>query len=388
MLVSRFPYPLDKGDKLRAFYQLQELSRHYDVTLAAISDEAISQEQRQAVQNYCREMHVFKIGFLSKVFHLAAGFFNKRPFQTGYFYSWSAARKIKALINQSKFDHIYCQLIRTTEYVKNEHRIPKTLDYMDALSAGIQRRIDQQPLYRRWLFRSEARRLANYERAIFDYFEHTTIISEQDRELIQHPDRKKIHIVPNGIHSSFFESPAVEVKHDFVFVGNMSYPPNIEAVQFIADHILPEFEGATLLVSGSSPSPQIRNLAQRTPQIHVTGWVDDIREAYCSGRIFLAPMLIGTGMQNKLLEAMALGVACVTTPLANNAIQATDKTEIMVGSTKEELIAAIRVLHENPEFSRKLSQAGSRFIRKNYSWEKSVGELIEIMEQAYGKKGG
>lgn len=388
MLVSRFPYPLDKGDKLRAFYQLQELSRKYDVTLAAISDETISKEQLQAVKKYCKEMYVFKISFASKVLHLAAGFFNKRPFQTGYFYSWSAARKIKSLINQSKFDHIYCQLIRTTEYVKNEHRIPKTLDYMDALSAGIHRRIGQQPFYKRWLFRSEARRLVDYERAIFDYFEHTTIISEQDRELIQHPDRKKIHIIPNGIHSGFFEAPKVEAKHDFVFVGNMSYPPNIEAVQFIADHILPEFEGASLLVSGSSPGPQIRNLAQRVPQIHVTGWVDDIREAYCSGKIFLAPMLIGTGMQNKLLEAMALGIACVTTPLANNAIQATNNTEIMVGSAKEELIAAIRVLRENPKFSLQLSQAGSAFIRKNYSWEKSVSELLEIMEKAYGKKGG
>jgi len=388
MLVSRFPYPLDKGDKLRAFYQLQELSKHYDVTLVAISDETISHEQHQAVKDYCREMHVFKIGFFSKALHLAAAFFHKRPFQTGYFYSWTAARKIRQLINLSGFEHIYCQLIRTTEYVKNEHRIPKTLDYMDALSAGIQRRIGQQAWYSRWIFRSEARRLANYERSIFDYFEHTTIISEQDRELVQHPDRKKIHIIPNGIHSSFFDKPFVEARHDFVFVGNMSYPPNVEAVQFIAEHILPEFEGATLLVSGSSPSVQIRNLAQRNPRIHVTGWVNDIREAYCSGQIFLAPMLIGTGMQNKLLEAMALGVPCVTTPLANNAIRATNKLEIMVGSTKEELIAAICILREDPAFSQALSRAGSAFIRKNYSWEKSVGELCKIMEQAYGKKGG
>ncbi|OFZ67401.1 MAG: hypothetical protein A3D92_19290 [Bacteroidetes bacterium RIFCSPHIGHO2_02_FULL_44_7] len=388
MLVSRFPYPLDKGDKLRAFYQLQELSRYYDVTLVAISDETISPKKHQAVKDYCREMYIFKIGFVSKVLHLAAGFFHKRPFQTGYFYSWTAARKIQQLIDASNFEHVYCQLIRTTEYVKNEHRVPKTLDYMDALSAGIQRRIGHQAFYSRWLFRSEARRLSNYERSIFDYFEHTTIISEQDRELIQHPDRKKIHIIPNGIHSSFFNVPNIEAKHDFVFVGNMSYPPNVEAVQFIADHILPAFKGATLLVSGSSPAPQIRNLAQHNPQIHVTGWVDDIREAYCSGKIFLAPMFIGTGMQNKLLEAMALGVPCVTTPLANNAIRAANNLEIMVGSTKEELIDAIHILRENPEFSKALSKAGSAFIRAHYSWEKSVAELRKIMELAYGKKGG
>ncbi len=380
MLVSRFPFPLEKGDKLRAYYQLMELQKTYDVTLVALSDKAVSTEQMDAIRAFCKDIHVFRLGFFTKSIQLFRCLFNGKPFQTGYFYNWKASAAIRKLIANGNYDHIYCQLLRTTEYVKNEHRIPKTLDYMDALSAGIRRRVELQPFYRKWVFRSEARRLAAYERNIFDYFEHKTIISEQDRTLIQHPDRDKIHIVPNGIHSSFFERPEINTDHDFVFVGNMSYPPNIEAVQYIAKHVLPAFPKATFLISGSSPDPVVKALAQRNERIDITGWIDDIRTSYCRGKIFLAPMMIGTGMQNKLLEAMALGVPCVTTPLANNAIRATHEKEIMVGDDVESILNALRRLLENPSFAETIGKAGSEFVKTEYSWEKSVSELVDIMQ--------
>lgn len=380
MLVSRFPYPLEKGDKLRAYYQLQELCRYYEVTLVAISGEKVSAAQMEEISKYCKAVYIGKTTLLSRAIHTSRCFLNNRPFQTGYFYSWKIAAMVRRLIANERFDHIYCQLLRTAEYVKNEHRIPKTLDYMDALSAGIQRRIDQQPWYKRWIFKAEARRLAAYERSVFDYFEHKTIISAQDRELIQHPERRQIHIIPNGIHASFFEHPKVSQEYDFVFVGNMSYPPNMEAVRFIVSRLLPEFPGTTLLVSGSSPDPSLIQLSRKNPHVHITGWVDDIRASYCRGKIFLAPMMIGTGMQNKLLEAMALGIPCVTTPLANNAIGAAHEKEIMVGNSPEELIEGIHRLRTDADLYAGIAENASNFVRRTYSWEKSVRELTEVMK--------
>lgn len=380
MLVSRFPFPLEKGDKLRAYYQLQELSAHYSVHLVAISEKEITRAQHDAVSPYCAEIHIYRIHWFSKLVQLSLAFFHKRPFQTAYFFSWKAQWSIRKLLRTHQFAHIHCQLIRVTEYVKNEHHIPKTLDYMDALSAGIQRRIAHQPLHRRWIFRMEARRLSQYERLIFDYFEHHTIISSQDRELILHPDKHRIHIVPNGIHLSFFEKRARDIIHDFVFVGNMSYPPNVEAVKYLATYILPAFPESTLLVSGASPDKQILQLAAANPHIKVSGWVEDIRDSYLSAQLFLAPMMIGTGMQNKLLEAMALGLPCITTPLANNAIKATNGSEIIVAKTPEEFIEAIKELRINAELQTKLAQNGSDFVRKQYSWKKSVLLLVEIMQ--------
>jgi len=252
---------------------------------------------------------------------------------------------------------------------------------MDALSTGIQRQIKLQAFYKRWIYKLESERLVKYEQSIFDYFENKTIISEQDKQLIHHPEKEKIICVPNGIDGSFFEQITFHKEFDFVFVGNMSYPPNVEAVHFIAEEIMPAYTNSTLLISGASPSSSVRSLAESNPNITLTGWVDDIRTSYAKGKIFLAPMMIGTGMQNKLLEAMALEVSCVTTSLANNAIKATHKKEIMVGENAKELIACIRTLQEDADFSKKLGAEGSAFVKQHYSWKKSTGKLIELIDR-------
>jgi len=378
MLVSRFPFPLDKGDKLRAFYQLKELSKTYKVTLIALTDKPVSDEHMKQVSKFCSSIHVFNLPWHLRVIGMLRCLTNNRPYQTGYFYNYKAHQRIKGLIKRHQFAHIYCQLIRTTEYVKNVHSIPKTLDYMDALSAGIQRRIDKQPWYKKWIFKSESKRLIKYEQYIFDYFENKVIISSQDRQLIHHPEHDTIHCIPNGINGSFFDEITCEKDHTFVFVGNMSYPPNIDAVHYIAEKILPSFPEANLLISGASPSASLQQLAETNKQITLTGWVDDIRTSYARGKIFLAPMTIGTGMQNKLLEAMAMKIPCVTTPLANNAIQATHNQEVMVGATPEELIKCIEQLLQDPAKCNSLAESASKYVQNSYSWSKSAEQLVDL----------
>lgn len=377
VIVSRFPFPLDKGDKLRAYHQVKELSKQFNVTIVALSDSVISKEQYASVENICDELHVYRLTKLSKVWNMILSFLKKEPIQVGYFYRRIIYTKINALINEKKFDHIYCQLIRTTEYVKNIHHIPKTLDYMDALSAGIKRQVKRQPFYLKWIYKLEAVRLEKYEQYIFDYFENKTIISEQDKNLIKHPEKESIISIPNGIDDSFFEKLTLKPEFDFVFVGNMSYPPNIEAVKYISDHILPAFPHSSLLISGSTPAKSVLKLTENNAQITLTGWVDDIKTSYRKGQIFLAPMMIGTGMQNKLLEAMAIGIPCVTTSLANNAIKAVHGESVMVGENADELISCINQLRNNNELRVEVSRLGSEFIEKHYSWDKSVLNMIK-----------
>jgi len=379
IIVSRFPYPLDKGDKLRSYYQIVELSMNFDITLVALTDFDISKKDEKQVSKYCDSVHIYKLNWFTKTINLFLCLLTKKPFQTGYFYSQKINKRIKELIKVNQYKHIYCQLIRTSEYVKKEYEITKTIDYMDALSAGISRRVNMQPFFKKLVFKSEANRLIKYERHIFDFFENKTIISEQDKNLIQHPERGNIVCVPNGIDKLFFESLKKTQEYDFVFVGNMSYPPNVDAVHYIAEKILPSFPEATLLVSGLSPHKSLVSLAKKDPRITVTGWVKDIRTSYSKGKIFLAPMFIGTGMQNKLLEAMAMKIPCVTTPLANNAIHARNGLEIMVGKNDKEIISCIKKLREDPQFSNDLSIAASSFVKNNYSWQETVSILKEII---------
>ncbi|MFK7783623.1 MAG: glycosyltransferase [Crocinitomicaceae bacterium] len=380
MLVSRFPYPLEKGDKLRAYHQLKELHKHFDVTLFAVSNHEIPAEHYEKVKSYCSEIVIQRQSALQKGWNIFRSALNGTPYQVGYFFSSKGHKKIKQLLKEGSFKHTYCQLIRMSEYVKNEHSIPKTLDYMDALSAGIQRRIGKQPFYKQWIFKSEAKRLKRYESLMFDFFENRTVISKQDQQLIMHPNSSEIVCIPNGIDASFFEEVHQDKTHDFVFVGNMSYPPNVEAIDYISKKILPLFPNRTLLVSGSSPSKRVKKIAAENPKIELTGWVDDIRTSYASGRIFLAPMMIGTGMQNKLLEAMAMGVPCITTPLANNPIGTKENKEILVASTVDEFKTAIETLLNDSTKYADIQQSARSFVEEHHHWTKTTSRLVELID--------
>jgi glycosyltransferase involved in cell wall biosynthesis len=308
-------------------------------------------------------------------------FLSKKPLQVGYFYSYRGHLKIKHILKEVEPKYIYCQLIRVSEYVKNYHACPKTLDYMDALSVGMERRISKASIPAKWLFGTESKRLKNYERAIFDYFETKTIISEQDRDLIFHPNNQKIKCIPNGIDSSFFDELQIKKEFDLVFIGNLSYAPNVEAVEFIAKHILAQNKNLTCLISGATPNLAIQKICKNSSQITLQGWTEDIRSAYCKGKIFVAPMMIGTGMQNKLLEAMALGIPCITTSLANNAIKAIHGESIYVANTKQAFLDGINHMLSSSELYSNIQQNARDFVFKNYSWKSSTYPLIELIKE-------
>ncbi len=380
VILSRFPYPTEKGDKLRAYYQIRELSKKWELYLICLSENVISAEQENEVKPFVKELHIFKLNKLLISINVLKQFFGNKPFQVGYFYQRRIHNKIKKLLHRIEPDHIYCQLIRATEYVKNYHNCPKTLDYMDTLSAGVKRRITSVAFYKKWLFKSEWKRLSNYENIIFDYFELHTIISKQDRDLIAHPNKVKIIVIPNGVGEHFFTPLLNSPKtHDIVFTGNLNYPPNIAAVNYLVTQIIPEAQKRNLklkiLVSGANPSTEITKL---NSHIDLTGWVDDIRTSYSSGKIFVAPMFIGTGLQNKLLEAMATGLPCITTPLANNALGAS-ANEICLAETPTEFVNWIEKLLNDKVFSEQIATKGCNYVKLNFNWELSTAKLSDEM---------
>jgi len=384
IITSRFPYPLEKGDKLRAFHQIKELSASYSITLIATTDTSVSKDSIEKLRKYCSTIYIFRLNKISILLNVFFQLLKNKPFQIGYFFTSKNNARIKTILNEIKPDHIYCQLIRVSEYVKNYHNCPKTLDYMDALSKGIERRIEKAPFYLKWLYKYEAKNLAIYERQIFDYFENHIIISNQDRELILHPKANEIICIPNGVDESFFNTLKQQPDKELLFIGNMSYAPNIEAVHYIVNEILPLLNGGsvkyTLLISGATPHPSILRLAKNNSHIEITGWIEDIKSSYARGKLFIAPMMIGTGMQNKLIEAMAMGIPCVTTSLANNAINGIHYESIIVANTKEEFTKEIITLLNDETLYHKIAEGGKKLVHENFDWKNSCDKLIELIE--------
>lgn len=383
VLLSRFPYPLEKGDKLRAYYQIQELAKGHEIVLCAVTDQPVKAAWKAELEKYCVELHVFQLRKPLMYWNTVKQFFTGKPYQTGYFYQSWIRRKMHEIIHKEQPDHIYCQLIRTTEYVKNIHAIPKTLDYMDALSKGMFRRAEMASGIKKHLITEEGKRLAEYEHRIFDYFNHHTIISSQDREFISHPQKKEIVVIENGISEAFssYNKP-VEKDRDLVFTGNMNYPPNIACCEYLVNEILPLLRrkkpGIRVLLSGANPHQRVKALAVQE-EVTVTGWVEDIRDSYARAKLFVAPLFIGTGLQNKLLEAMAMGIPAITTPLANNALQAIEGESVIIAANAEQFTKAILNLLDDPNYWSIVAQTGREFVQAKYSWEGSVKKLEQVM---------
>ncbi|PKR81615.1 glycosyltransferase [Brumimicrobium salinarum] len=380
VITSRFPFPLEKGDKLRAYHQIKELAHHFEIHLISTSEINVGEKWKSQLKPYCKTITVYPINGFQKITGLLRQLLSKKPFQVGYFYHLSIQQKINKQLRRIQPDHIYCQLIRSAEYVKNYHDCPKTIDYMDAFSKGMERRANTANWIYKLIFQSEHKRLTNYENSIFEYFEHHTIISKQDKNYIFHTLKEQIHIVPNGVDESFLVSPSPSKQEfDLVFTGNMSYPPNITAVQFIVEEVLPLLpKNIKLKIAGASPSSEVLKLA--SDQVHITGFVEDIRTAYQSAKIFIAPMFLGTGLQNKLLEAMALGIPCITTSLANNALDAQPNHEILIADEAQTFAHQIQRLLAEPKLSQQLIEQGRSFISAKYKWNKVTQTLVDLIK--------
>lgn len=381
ILLSRVPYPIEKGDKLRAFNQIKQLSKKHEIVLFALNDTPLHKDAISTLKLYCSEIKIINLSKFTRLTNLIKSFFNGNPFQVGYFYSKKAQNEVDILVKQHKPDHIYCQLIRTAEYVKKHSGIPKTLDYMDVFSKGMERRSYAASIYIKLIFKEEHRRLLKYEHDIFDYFQNKIIISEQDRELIPHEKNKEILVISNGVDTDYFKPIEQKKEFELLFNGNMSYPPNIESVEYLVKKVLPlvlkTHPNVRLLISGTSPSQKVHALRSRS--VFVSGWTKDIRDNFSKSKILVAPMQISIGLQNKLLEAMAMNIPCITSSLANNALGAENGKSILVANEPEEYAELIISLLENETKAKEVATNAYNFVLQNYNWESTTKKLETLL---------
>ena len=384
VLLPRIPYPLEKGDKLRAFNQIKQLAKHNEIVLCALNDNPKVNEQDafHALQPYCQSINFIKISKPQILLGLIRAFFKGLPMQCGYFYNRKAAKKIDALIAKHKPDMLFGQLLRVAEYIRHKD-LPKAIDYQDIFSYGMKRRADIASFVTRPIYNMEYRRLCRYEAAIFEDFDVKTIISEPDRDLFPHERRDEILVIPNGVDHDYFKPQVQEKKYDLVFTGNMSYPPNVNAVEYLAEEILPivwkTLPEVKMYIAGATPDPKVKKVA--SDHIIVSGWLDDIRDAYAQSRVFIAPMRIGTGLQNKLLEAMSMRLPAITSPLANASLSAKPDEEILVGSNAEEMAQHIITLLTDKDKADRLALAGYNFTNRVYDWGKATAIMEHAMNQ-------
>ena len=388
-ITSRFPYPLEKGDKLRVYFQLKHLAIHNKIHLIAINNKPIDKEQFSAIIPFCKSIEVFVLPTYKRLIQLVLILFTGIPLQVAYFYNDKIRKQIENKIAQIKPDAIHCHLIRTTEYIKNVTKIPKSLDFMDAFGIGMEKRQNTEKNFvKRLLFAYEKNKLYNYEKQVFSFVDRFCIISEQDRDSIKSARKGEIKIIPNGVDFEAFYPRNEKKKYDIVFMGNMGYPPNIAAVQFLASEIMPLVIKASpaikLLVAGVGAPKSIKILQSKN--IDVIENFEHISDSIAISKIMLAPMQISIGLQNKILQAMAMKTPCIVSPASNNAIKAPNDFAIVEASSPAEYAQVIIDMLNNPMMAARIGQNGYVFVKENFSWPAQNKLLEDLILTGFEQK--
>jgi len=389
-LTPRVPFPIDKGDKLRAYHQIKHLSEMHEIFLYAIDENAIHNAKDSPLQDFCKGMKIFQLSRIKILRNLVNGVFKSVPFQTSYYYSKEIADDIKIEIKKFQPDVILCQLIRAAKFVEDINDIPKVIDYVDVISKGLERRINKSNLLMKFLLKWEYKRAVKYEKRVAEIFDAQIIITDEDKSLLQFKDKNKVKIIPNGIDFEFFQPVEHPKEYDLFFSGNLSYPPNIDAAEFLVKEIMPIVwktnPNAKVLIAGASPKKRVLSLASNN--IHVNGWTDDIRDYYKTARIFIAPLQIGTGLQNKLLQAMAMKMPCVVSELTQKGVSQEKCDFMLVANEPEEYAEHVNTLLNNSKAEKEISEKGFNYVKHNYEWKKIILDLEKILLNCISKKNG
>ncbi len=376
VLTSRYPYPLTKGDRLRAYHQIKKIAEYCTVDLISLCLTEPSDEQIEELKEIVRSITLYPLSHVSRMMNLCKGLFSRMPFQVRYFYDEKLADMIQLQISQIKPDVIYTQLIRMASYVKDyDSDTMMHLDYMDSMVLNdLGKSVFSG--WRKPFIPLERSRIKRYESDIAPYFDELYTISARDKEHFQAHLRSRVKIIPNGVDTAYYKPKHSSHVADLGFSGNLSYAPNVAAAMILKEQILPQLYNRTCWIAGAdlAESSPLRIESQNCV---VSGYIDDMRELYHGVKIYVAPIYMGSGIQNKILEAMACGTICITTTFVNASIQAQPDQEIVIADSNEAFIEQINDLLSHPQKRQLLAEKARNFVELNYDWDVHNQKLVD-----------
>jgi sugar transferase (PEP-CTERM/EpsH1 system associated) len=383
-VTHRVPYPPDKGDRIRCFHVLRFLAARADVSLACLADEPVDAEVEAALRRLCRELAVVPLDrrrWLRAAASLATG----GTVSEGAFRSPRLASTLRSWAQESRFDAALASASSVAPYLMEPwlRDVPAVVDFMDVDS---QKWLDYSASSRpprSWLYRLEGARLRRLERRLSGWARAVLLVTEAEADLYRQvcPEGRG-HAVTNGVDFDYFAPPpagaAEEEPGRCVFVGAMDYEPNVDGAGWFCREVWPEVRrrrpDARLALVGRRPAPEVQALA-RTAGVEVVGSVPDVRPHVARASVTVVPLRIARGVQNKVLESLAMGKATVVSPPPLEGLRAAPGEHLLLARSPADWIESLTRLFEAPALRRRLGAAGRAFALENHCWERCLAPL-------------
>jgi sugar transferase (PEP-CTERM/EpsH1 system associated) len=386
-VCHRMPFPPKRGGKIRPFNIIRHLSESHEVTVASIARSVKEAEEGQGLEDYCDRYLVEVITPTMAIWNMVKCFFQNLPFSMGYFYSRRLRRRILEEMARRDYDLIMVHCSSVAQYVEDIHGIPKILDFgdMDSQKWLIYSEFKRFP--ESFLYLLEGTRLQKAEVRLARHFHFCTCTTANEWITLNgYRTGVPSDWFPNGVDFEYF-SPSREEDYDaetICFVGRMDYYPNQEGMLNFCKNIFPLIRAkcprARMKIIGANPSRAIQRLSM-IPGVTVTGTVKDVQPYVRSSAVNVVPLNIARGTQNKILEALAMGVPTVTSVEAAKGVDAIGGEHFLVASNHRQFADDVLRLLSDLKERKKFSEKGRQRMIKKHDWHRSMEKLDEIIDR-------
>ena len=389
-LTHRIPYPPNKGDKIRSYHVLQHLRKHFKVYLGTFIDDEQDWQYVNHVNSLCEETCFVRLDPLLARMRSLIYLFSSMPLSLPYYRSSKLSTWVSNQLSSGTIKHTVVFSSAMAQYISETGIACSVIDFVDVDSDKWSQYASTKVWPQKWVYQREANLLLEYEKYVTKKCSYATFVSEKEAGLFKQlsPEvENKITYFNNGVDTEYF-SPSQNFANPYkpdtrvlVFTGAMDYWPNVDAVRWFAAELFPaictKIPDLEFYIVGARPTKTVLELSA-IPGVVVTGSVDDVRPYLAFSEIAIAPLRIARGIQNKVLEAMAMEKLVVASPQALEGITAIPGIELFVADGAEAYIDHVISLLENPRME--AGKAARRRVIEDYNWDKNLSRIDRLLQ--------
>ena len=379
--ANRVPYPPYRGDKLKIFNLARRLSKSHELHLLTFAQSQEDLTYKEELEKVFTKVHFIYLPKWRSAANCLAALWDGTPLQVLYFRSAAMRQKLEEVLAADTFDAIHVQHLRMSPYLANHKELPRILDMPDAFSLYWERRMKAQKNPFKKIFETiEQKRVLKYERIMHKYNMSLVCSAEDLAYLKEQHSISNINLLPNGVDLDTFKAGGHDYSHNhtLLFTGNMDYAPNVDAVQYFVEEVFPiikqQHPQVKFIIAGQRPVKKVQDLA--TDDIQVTGFIKDLAAVYNQASVVVAPLRFGAGTQNKVLEAMAMGVPVVCSNIGFKGL-GIESGEGAIMQTDPKLFAqSVIQLLNSQQLREDVGAKGMQVMQSRFGWD-SVARTLE-----------